>query len=103
MWSQIDVAEHGLLAVYHPDAGSKRVVAWIWAPAILLLLWGTVLRAQPPESSLQGDWVNVYELAGSKEYARMSLQQSATAVTGTSGIFKLTGTVRNGKIELQGT
>jgi amidase len=62
-----------------------------------------MLRAQPAEPSLKGDWVNVYELAGSKEYARMSLQQSETAVTGTSGIFKLTGTVRNGKIEIQGT
>ena len=67
---------------------------------VLALGFARILSAQ---SSLTGDWVNVIAQYDQKSYMRMHVTQDGTRLTATGAFeLKLAGTIRDGKVELEG-
>jgi amidase len=60
------------------------------------------LCAQSTAPSLNGDWISLFSFLDAKQYHRIKLTQNGNELSGTSGDWKLTGTLRDGRVELQG-
>lgn len=54
------------------------------------------------QTSLSGDWVNIFHHLDATWYQRMTLTQSGSDLTGVSRNMKLKGTIRDGKVTLEG-
>ncbi|MEO8025312.1 MAG: acetamidase/formamidase family protein [Bryobacteraceae bacterium] len=68
--------------------------------AAVLALAGIAFGQSSP--SLTGDWVSAFAKFDAKGYERVNLAQSGDRLTGESDGMKLTGSIKNGKIELEG-
>ena len=66
---------------------------------ISFCLCAGLLSAQ--SASLTGDWVNVLSHFDQKGYSRMALAENAGKLSGTNDDMKVTGTVLNGKVEIE--
>ena len=64
--------------------------------ALLLMLWGPALAAQP---SIAGDWRLSHRQLSSVAYFMLHIDQRGDQISGTFGPVKLTGTFRNGAID----
>ena len=73
-----------------------------YARLVLCLGAAAVVPAVAQPTDISGDWINVLTNFGQKQYARITLKQTGTTVGGSLNQMTLTGTMRDGKVEIDG-